>query len=265
MVDPVRIAQVLSNLLNNALKYTDPGGDIRLNVQPVKDALRFEVSDNGIGLSASALDKLFVMFSQEQASLERSEGGLGIGLALAKALVELHGGTVSASSPGPGMGSTFVVELPWHAEVQPPSSGSAALAPADLRQALPATHRVLLADDNQDACEVLAEVLRLSGHAVVTAHDGTQAALLALQQRPDVLVLDIGMPGTNGYEVARQVRAQPWGGQPLLVAATGWGQEEDRRKATEVGFDVHLTKPFDPVVLVDLLAQRPSQAPRPGS
>ena len=169
------------------------------------------------------------MFAQEKAALERSEGGLGIGLALVKGLVELHGGTVEAHSAGAGRGSCFIVKIPR--AVDAPEQSQEAAAP-HARPSAPA-RRVLLADDNRDASDMLAELLRMDGHTVVTAHDGEEAAEMAMRLRPDVLVLDIGMPGLNGYEVARRVRAQPWGDKPLIVAATGWGQEQDRQKATE--------------------------------
>ncbi|MDP3760677.1 MAG: response regulator [Ramlibacter sp.] len=253
LVDPVRITQVLSNLLNNATKYTDPGGLIRLHVEAVDGKVQFTVTDNGIGLTDSALKTMFVMFAQEKAALERSEGGLGIGLALVKGLVELHGGAVSASSEGVGKGSRFVVKIPGasFAASQPGEAGTAEPEPAAATARL-----VLLADDNRDASDLMAELLRMSGHTVHTAHDGTEAAEMALRHKPDVLVLDIGMPGLNGYEVAQRVRAQPWGARPLIIAATGWGQEQDRQKATEAGFDLHLTKPFDPRMLTDIIAQR---------
>ncbi len=250
--DPVRLAQVLANLLNNAAKYTDAGGHITLDVQAEAGWLTFSVTDTGIGLSPEALENVFVMFAQEQSALERSEGGLGIGLALARGLVELHGGTVSAYSEGIGRGSRFVVRLPDGVAFQ--------AAPAAAADAGPAGHAgrdaitVLLADDNRDAVDVLAELVRMDGHAVHVAYDGVEAARLALQLQPDVLVLDIGMPGLNGYEVARHVRAQAWGARPLLIAATGWGQEDDRNKALASGFDRHMTKPFDPVALLALIA-----------
>ena len=255
LADPVRLIQVLTNLLNNAAKYSDPGGTITLDLRSSGGTLQLQVTDTGIGLTEAGLRNLFVMFSQEQSALERSEGGLGIGLALVKGLVELHGGTVAASSPGLGRGSCFTVQLPLAPATQP-----AAGAPAQQTGAAAAPRgcTVLLADDNLDACEVLAELLRLHGHAVRTAADGTHALQLALELRPDVLVLDIGMPGMNGYEVARQVRSQAWGGQPLLVAATGWGQEDDRQQALAAGFDTHLTKPFDPQLLSELIARRAS-------
>jgi PAS domain S-box-containing protein len=248
--DPVRLAQVLSNLLNNAVKYTDPGGRITLDARVEDGWLCLAVTDTGIGLGAQALDSVFAMFAQEQSALERSEGGLGIGLALAKGLVELHGGTIEAHSAGPGTGSRFEVRLPDR-----PHPEEAAPIPEDYaRDAAGRGRVVLLADDNADAVEVLAELLRLEHHEVAVAHDGTTAAALAERLHPHVLVLDIGMPGLNGYELARQVRAQPWGAGALLIAATGWGQEEDRRKATEAGFDLHFTKPFAPEQLLAAIA-----------
>jgi signal transduction histidine kinase/CheY-like chemotaxis protein len=253
LVDPVRLTQVLSNLLNNACKYTDPGGCIDLDVTTDEGIVQFSIADNGIGIKANALQSLFLMFAQEKAALERSEGGLGIGLALVKGLVELHGGSVSAFSEGLGCGSRFVVRIPTAklATEHPPAEETHEPQPT-----MTPRRMVLLADDNRDVSDLLAEMLRMGGHIVHTANDGATAAELALKHQPDVLVLDIGMPGLNGYEVAQQVRAQPWGAKPLIIAATGWGQEQDRQKATDAGFDLHLTKPFDPQVLSDLIAQR---------
>ncbi|MDI1341238.1 PAS domain-containing protein [Polaromonas sp.] len=259
VADPLRLAQVLSNLLNNAVKYTDEGGRIGLDVQVEGNWLSFTVSDSGIGLSPAAIDNIFTMFAQEQSALDRSEGGLGIGLALAKGLVELHGGKVSAFSDGPGCGSRFVVKLPYRTDRQAFSASPVAALPA-LRQ--PEARTVLLADDNRDAVQVLAELLRMDGYLVHTAYDGREALDLATNLRPDVLVLDIGMPGLNGYEVARLVRAQPWGDRPLLIAATGWGQDDDRQKALTAGFNRHLTKPFDPQQLSDWIAEFPLAAPQ---
>ncbi|MDP2820513.1 MAG: PAS domain-containing protein [Polaromonas sp.] len=251
VADPVRVAQILSNLLNNASKYTDVGGRIALEVALEGQGLCFSVTDSGIGMSESAIGNVFAMFAQEQSALDRSEGGLGIGLALVKGLVELHGGSVSAHSGGANQGSRFVVTLP---------GAALALATAPVSDASTAqtgcARTVLLADDNRDAVDVLADLLRLDGHLVYTASDGLQAVELAAQLRPDVLVLDIGMPGMNGYEVARHVRAQPWGSRPLLIAATGWGQDDDRQKALAAGFDLHLTKPFDPLQLSAVISER---------
>ncbi len=253
VADPVRLAQILSNLLNNASKYTDAGGRITLEVTLAPGAVVFTVTDSGIGMSEAAISKVFAMFAQEQSALDRSEGGLGIGLALVKGLVELHEGTVSAYSAGPGLGSRFTVTLPAPAQ-------EAEAAPEAQTGGLPAApdraRVVLLADDNRDAVDLLAELLRMDGHVVHTANDGLQAVALAGQLQPDVLVLDIGMPGKNGYEVARHVRAQPGGDRPLLIAATGWGQDDDRQKAMAAGFDLHLTKPFDPLRLSALISER---------
>ncbi len=253
MADPVRVAQVLSNLLNNASKYTDPGGRIALDVRAQGDWLEFAVTDSGIGLEPGAIATVFAMFAQEHSAIDRSEGGLGIGLALAKGLVELHGGMITAASEGAGRGSRFVVRLP--------SATTAANSRweelvGDASQAAVPSRLVLLADDNRDSADVMAELLRMAGHVVHTSNDGLQAAALALRLQPDVLVLDIGMPGLNGYEVARRVRAQPWGARPLMIAATGWGQDDDRQKALAAGFDMHLTKPFDPAHLSELIVRR---------
>ena len=219
MADPVRLSQILSNLLNNASKYTDRDGRIALKVRVNGPWLVFTVQDSGIGMSAAALENVFAMFAQEQSALERSEGGLGIGLSLAKGLVELHGGTISAHSDGPGCGSRFVVRLPYAAPEralpETPATKPAVANPA----ARPLM--VLVADDNRDATDMLAELLRLAGHVVQTANDGLRAVKMAERLQPDVLVLDIGMPGLNGYEVARHVRGQPWGTGALLIAATG--------------------------------------------
>ena len=250
--DPVRLAQVLTNLLNNAVKYTDTGGLIRLATRREGDELCLTVTDNGIGLTPRALEHVFAMFAQEQTAIERSEGGLGIGLALAKGLVQLHGGSLSAHSEGEGQGSCFMVKLPLDLSLEQQSASATACLSAS---ALP-TRKVLLADDNRDSVDALADLLRLSGHMVFTAYDGTQAAALAVRLQPDVLILDIGMPGMTGYEVAKHVRSQPWGARSLLIAATGWGQDEDRQRALTAGFDLHLTKPFDPLQLVQLIAEK---------
>lgn len=254
-VDPVRIVQVLSNLLNNACKYTDAGGRITLSARRQPPWLCLSVTDNGVGIGAQALPKLFSMFSQEASAIDRSEGGLGIGLALVRGLVELHGGRVHAASDGPGQGTRMTVELPLADGLHgAPSPAQAASAPA---AAAGHGRRVLVADDNRDACAGLAQLLSLMGHAVHTANDGEQAVALALAHRPEVLILDIGMPVLNGYDVAREVRRQPWGSQPYLVAATGWSQDSDRRQALDAGFDLHLTKPFDIQRLTELLARPP--------
>ncbi|HEX6999521.1 MAG TPA: PAS domain-containing protein [Gammaproteobacteria bacterium] len=249
--DPVRLAQVVSNLLTNAAKYTDSPGRIVLAARVEDDTVRISVKDNGIGLSPSMLAHMFEMFSQGQEAGGRGEGGLGIGLALVKGLVELHGGQVEAFSEGPGLGSEFLVVLPCR---------SGAAAGADRREAGAASpmsigRKILVADDNQDAAHTLAMLLRLSGHEVRTAHGGEAALALASTFRPDIALLDIGMPDLDGYEVAKQLRRTPWGRGLRLVAVTGWGQEEDKRRARAAGFDHHLTKPVDPQQLAALLLQ----------
>lgn len=252
LADPVRLTQILSNLLNNACKYTDPGGAIAFQSGIQDGVLVFKVTDTGIGLTAESIGRIFNMFAQEQSALHRSEGGLGVGLALAKGLVELHGGALTAYSDGPGHGSSFVVNVPvsvHEATPAAPSGASGGLATA-------VAYTVLLADDNTDATNVLADVLRGHGHVVHTVNNGAEAIDLASRLKPDILVLDIGMPVLNGYEVARWTKSQnhaPW--NPLLIAATGWGRDDDRKKARDAGFDVHLTKPFSPAQLVDVITQ----------
>ena len=250
--DPVRLAQVLANLLTNAAKYTDPGGHVELRATVVAGEVRIAVRDDGIGIAPEALGRVFEMFSQVTAALDRSEGGLGIGLALVRGLVELHGGRVEARSEGLGRGSEFVVVLPLPPAMPaaPDTTAGAGVA------ARPATRRVLVADDNQDAAESLRLLLELAGHEVRVAHDGPGALEAAAEFRPDAVLLDIGMPGLNGYEVAARLRAFDWGAAPVLVAITGWGQEHDRRLALDAGFDHHLTKPIDPDLIAPLLAAR---------
>jgi len=250
-VDPVRITQVLTNLLSNAAKYTAPGGTIRVRARLDGADCVLVVRDNGVGLQPDALQRIFEAFSHQQPALERAEGGLGIGLALVKGLVELHGGSIVACSQGLGCGSEFVVRLPAAGMSRADGChevGRRATCPTVVR-------RVLIADDNVDAAESLAILLRLAGHDVLVAHDGLGALRLATHERPDVVVLDIGMPGMNGYEVARCLRREAWGSGLRLIAVTGWGQDEDRRRALAAGFDSHLTKPFEPEHLESLVVQ----------
>jgi CheY-like chemotaxis protein len=246
--DPLRLAQVLANLLTNAGKYTDPEGHILLRASATAANVTISVSDDGIGMSADALSRVFAMFSQVRSTQDRSEGGLGIGLALAKGLVELHGGRITATSAGPGRGSEFTVELPRRAiHVARRSAGNE--TPAG--RATP--RRVLIADDNKDAADSLAMLLRLEGHAVTVAADGREALTAFATLLPEVAVLDIGMPELDGYEVARQVRQRPRGPEVLLIAVTGWGQEADKARALAAGFDHHFTKPVEPERLSQLL------------
>ncbi len=246
-VDPVRLAQVLSNLLTNAAKYTDPPGHIELTARVDGAALRISVKDDGIGIPPTVGSKIFEMFSQGQNAHGRGESGLGIGLALVKGLVELHGGTVEARSDGPGRGSEFVVTLPCgHVPARAHVPAAQASVPTIAR-------RILIADDNEDAADALAMFLRLAGHEVCTAHGGQAALKLASTFRPEVALLDIGMPDLSGYDVARQLRGSAANKGLRLIALTGWGQEDDKRRARDAGFDHHLTKPVDPRRLDALL------------
>jgi signal transduction histidine kinase/CheY-like chemotaxis protein len=246
--DPLRLAQVLSNLLTNAAKYTDPRGRIRLRATADADTVEFSVTDTGVGLSKDALSAVFTMFSQVQSSQDRSEGGLGIGLALSKGVVQLHGGTIEARSEGPGKGSEFVVRIPRRS-VASVAADTPTSSAAETRR----KRRVLIADDNRDAAESLAMLLDIEGHTVTVVHDGQQALAAIENSRPEVALLDIGMPEIDGYEVARRVRGDSRGRRTLLIAITGWGQEQDKARAMAAGFDLHFTKPVEPQRLIELL------------
>jgi PAS domain S-box-containing protein len=241
IADPLRVAQVLSNLLTNAAKYTDPEGHIRLSASCGTDELVIRVVDSGVGIKPDNLPRIFEMFSQLQPTVDGSEGGLGIGLALAKGLVELHGGTIEARSRGLGQGSEFIVHLPRRVR----SGGRATQSASPAAPPTITRRRVLVADDNRDSAETLAMLLRVDGHEVMIAHDGPAALAAFGGFAPDIVLLDIGMPGTNGYEVARQIRQARPGAEVKLIAITGWGQEADKKKAFAAGFDHHLTKPVD--------------------
>lgn len=244
--DPFRLAQVIANLLTNAAKFTNPGGHIVLRVAADANTVVISVTDNGVGIAPDVIGTIFEMFVQVGASLDRTDGGLGIGLALAKGLVDLHGGEISAESAGLGLGTTITLRLPrTSAPADQPVAASTAPAAAEQPRV-----RVLIADDNRDAAESLAVLLRLENHEVATAHDGTSALQILASLRPHVALLDIGMPHKNGYEVADHVRAQPWGRAMTLVALTGWGQANDRARALQAGFDEHWVKPVDPAAAV---------------
>jgi PAS domain S-box-containing protein len=245
-VDPVRLTQVVSNLLTNAAKYTNAGGEITLECHLETDALVIAIHDTGIGLSPERFNDVFEMFVQLEPANERAEGGLGIGLALVKGLVELHGGRIDVHSAGRGQGSTFTVRLPQSVVVE---SRQAIAAPTHSGPPGSKSRRVLIADDNPDGAETIAMLLRMSGHEVHVAHNGTEALELATREKPDVALLDIGMPGLSGYELATRIRGEAWGAHMTLIAVTGWGQEEDKRKSRAAGFDHHFTKPMDPVLL----------------
>jgi CheY-like chemotaxis protein len=255
--DPLRLAQVLSNLLTNAAKYTDPEGEIRLRAACSADTVRFSVADSGIGIPPDALQEVFAMFSQVKSAQDRSEGGLGIGLALAKGFVHLHQGTLEVRSEGMGRGSEFIVQFPRRT-LSTPKADPAAVAPAPS-----IGRRVLIADDNQDAAESLAMLLQMEGHDVTVVHDGRQALATIAAVRPDVAVLDIGMPELNGYEVARHIREGALGSAITLIAVTGWGQAADKARAIAAGFDHHFTKPVEPESLTRML--RSSSIGQPGS
>ncbi|HET8699943.1 MAG TPA: ATP-binding protein, partial [Gammaproteobacteria bacterium] len=249
--DPARLAQVFGNLLNNACKYTDPGGGIWLTAERHGDEAVITVRDTGIGISADQLDKIFEMFIQADTAPDKSRGGLGIGLTLVKRLVRMHEGVIEARSAGSGQGSAFVVRLPvlGEREAVPPSSASS----TERAATAPRGRRVLVVDDNVDSASSLALLLQLEGHETYTAHDGAAALAAIDRHHPDVALLDIGLPKMSGHDVARQIRERPWGKHIALIAVTGWGQDEDRRKSREAGFDAHLVKPVDRDALSELL------------
>jgi PAS domain S-box-containing protein len=246
--DPARLAQVVGNLLSNASKFTPSGGAVRLSVKRERGHVTIRVRDSGVGIPQSDLTRIFELFAQVDTSLERSHGGLGIGLTLVKSLVEMHDGRVEARSEGPGTGSEFIVHLPVLVGT---SQSSGAPAPGE---GPTATYKILVVDDGRDAADSLALLLRLHGHEARTAHDGVDAVSVAEEFRPDVVLLDIGMPRLNGYEACRRIRAAPWGRNIVLIAQTGWGQEEDRRQTEEAGFDAHIVKPVDYARLLRLIA-----------
>ncbi|HEV8256648.1 MAG TPA: ATP-binding protein [Casimicrobiaceae bacterium] len=248
--DPVRLAQVFSNLLNNAAKYMERGGKIWLAAERRGNLVDVTVRDTGIGIPPEALSSIFEMFAQVDISLEKAHGGLGIGLTLVKRLVEMHGGSVEARSAGVGRGAEFTAHLPVLAE-SPPSHAE---SEDDDRRPSAVKCRILVADDNGDAAESMGMMLRLMGNEVRTVRDGMEAVEEAAAFRPDVILLDIGMPRLNGYDAARRIREQRWGKGMFLVALTGWGQDEDKRRATEAGFDLHFTKPVNPADLEQLVA-----------
>jgi CheY-like chemotaxis protein/anti-sigma regulatory factor (Ser/Thr protein kinase) len=250
--DVTRLVQVLSNLLNNAAKYTPAGGRIRLRVWREDGQAQVAVSDTGVGIAPEALGSVFEMFTQVRSSLDRAQGGLGIGLSLVRRLVELHGGRVSAASDGAGQGSTFTVRLPLR-----PAGARPGAAPAnDGAAAGPGSRplRVLVVDDNADAADCLVALLGLLGHATRVAHDGPAGLRAAQEFKPDVAFLDIGLPGMSGHDVARAIRRAPGLHEMVLVALTGWGAAGDLAQSHEAGFDQHLTKPVSFEALAQALA-----------
>jgi PAS domain S-box-containing protein len=249
--DPVRLVQVFSNILNNACKYTEPGGKIWFSAERQGSDVVVKVKDTGVGIPPDKLVSVFEMFTQIDRSLERSQGGLGIGLALVKRLVEMHGGSVDASSEGPGRGSEFIVRLP--VLIERPGAVPAVSIPEAIQIK---ASRILVVDDNTDAASSLAILLQMTGNETQMAHDGLEAVEVAEKFRPDVILLDIGLPKLSGYDACRRIREQPWGKSILMVALTGWGQEEDRRRSTEAGFNGHMVKPVDYTALMKLLVSR---------
>jgi signal transduction histidine kinase len=237
--DAARLSQIIGNILNNAAKFTEPGGRIDLIVKRDAEAVMIQVVDTGVGITPEMLPRVFDLFTQIDRPLDRTSTGLGIGLALVHRLVEMHGGQVSAHSDGHGTGTSLVVRLPLH-DSEPVVAGP---VPVEHRVPDLPSRRILVVDDNVDAAETLAEMLSVHGHHVRTAHDGLEAVRIAPEFGPDVILLDLGMPNLNGYETASRIRAQAWGRDIALVAVTGWGQPKDRRRTVEAGFDAHLVKP----------------------
>jgi PAS domain S-box-containing protein len=249
--DPTRLAQIISNLLNNAAKYTEKGGRIWVSAQRQNGSVAISIRDTGIGLAKEHLSQIFKMFSQVTPALERSQGGLGIGLALVRGLTELHQGTIEAHSNGPGLGSEFIVRLPV-LEVRPSTSATAVASEAG--PSLGSKCRILVVEDNIDSAQSLALLLRRMGYEIEVAYDGLEAVQATAAFRPRVVLLDIGLPRMNGYEAAKRIREQSGSDEVAIVALTGWGQEKDKQLASEAGFDHHLTKPVEPATLTNLLA-----------
>jgi CheY-like chemotaxis protein len=254
--DPTRLFQAVINLIGNASKYTPEGGRIVVSVKSESGIVVLRVEDNGIGIPPELLPRVFDLFVQGESSLARTEGGLGIGLTLTRRLIELQGGSVAASSGGRGKGSEFIVRLPLAAErdvAQAQVSDAAEAAPASRR-------RLLVVDDNRDFATMLTALFEIMGHDVRTAYDGPAAISLAADYRPDAVFLDIGLPGMSGYEVARKLRDSPALVRTTLIAFTGYGQDDDRRRVREAGFDHHLVKPADAAQLAKIIDSLPVRA-----
>lgn len=254
--DPTRLAQVVGNLLNNACKFTERGGHIWLMVEREGEQVVIRVRDNGIGIAADQLPRIFDMFMQVDTSLERPASGLGIGLTLVKSLVEMHGGTVDVHSAGVGQGSQFEVRLPVLVETPQPVPAEPTIGPLPTK-----ARRILVVDDNRDSAKSLAMLLKLIGNETHTAYDGFEAIEAAETFKPDVVLLDIGLPRLNGYETARKIRREPWGNAMSIVALTGWGQDEDRERSRDAGFNAHLVKPVALATLMKVLASLRADSP----
>ena len=257
--DATRLGQVVSNLLNNASKYTPDGGNIELSARRVEGRCVIQVRDNGIGIPPQELGDVFQMFSQVNAGFERSQGGMGIGLALARSLVELHGGSITVVSPGVGLGSTFTVSLPLSSPAAEPASPAEAGGAAE-----PFKRRILIVDDNHDAADMLAVMLELAGYETRKAHDGATAIATAKAWTPNVVILDIGLPDLTGYDVARRLREDASLADTELIALSGWGTEDDKRKAAAAGFDRHFTKPLNAATLYAALGGDRNREPTAG-
>ena len=248
-LDAVRISQALGNLLHNAAKFTPPGGHIRLEARRAADHLEIVGADDGVGMAPEIVPYVFDLFTQDERSLERSQGGLGIGLSLVRGMIEMHGGSVRAESGGRGQGSRFTMRLPVAANLAP-APGRHVAAPAST-----APRRVLVVEDNADAAETLALVLRAAGHDVTVVTDSLQAMSAARASRPEVMLLDIGLPGLDGYELARRLRDDEATRDGYLIAISGYGQERDRARSAAAGFDLHLTKPVEPARVIEAVSQ----------
>jgi CheY-like chemotaxis protein/anti-sigma regulatory factor (Ser/Thr protein kinase) len=240
--DPVRLAQVFGNLLNNAAKFSEPRGRVTLSATVVGSRVRIQVRDEGIGMSADALPKVFDMFVQADNSVARLHSGLGVGLALAKRLVELHDGSITAASPGVNRGSVFTVTLPVMAALASDRSDPAPATPPPSPQE---PCRIMLVDDNVDFAMSLALLLETLGHSVSVAHDASEALAIANERAPDFAFLDLGLPRVSGYDLARKLRANPATARTVLIALSGWGQQQDRERSKEAGFALHLVKPIE--------------------
>jgi signal transduction histidine kinase/ActR/RegA family two-component response regulator len=251
--DATRLSQVFSNLLNNAAKYTRSGGRIDVRIERGEAEVCVRIVDTGIGIPKHMLGRIFDMFTQVDSSLERAQGGLGIGLTLVRELVQLHGGRIVAESDGIGAGSTFTVYLPHVSQASGADSAKSSADEGESAQPLSSSRKVLVADDNLDAADSLAVILSTAGHEVRTVYNGPDAVRIATEFEPDAIFLDLGMPGMNGYEAARRIRALPSGRNAFMAALTGWGQAQDRLRSSEAGFDEHLTKPIDLDALLSTL------------
>lgn len=252
--DPVRLAEVFANLLNNACKYTEPGGKIWLQAEREGGEVVVTVKDTGVGIPPDRLGSIFEMFTQVERSTERSQGGLGIGLTLVKRLVEMHGGSVEARSEGLGKGSEFVMRLPLMLDAP-----KAHERPDLTVKPQAAGHRILVVDDDQDTADSLAMLLQVTGNETYTAYDGEDAVIAVEKFKPEVVLLDLGLPKLNGYDACRRIRQQAWGKDIVLVALTGWGREEDRRRSKDAGFDEHMVKPVELAAVKKLLASLPTE------